>query len=142
MNLGSALVSVGRGTEAVGILRAGASLDGSGLKDRRAHEAARVQALLQLGGLYADQGKLQGALSAYKEALHVLPEHYPPQVSPHRRFLLRTINLIPASHASISAAISCFLKIILSEFLILSSMTFFSVTLSKKVKKLDIPSHQ
>ncbi|XP_043267624.1 protein O-mannosyl-transferase TMTC2 [Venturia canescens] len=79
VNLGSALVSVGRGTEAAGILRAGASLDGSALKDRRAHEAARVQALLQLGGLYADQGKLQGALSAYKEALHVLPEHYPPQ---------------------------------------------------------------
>ena len=81
VNLGAALVAVGRGTEAAGILRAGASLDGSGLKDRRAHEAARVQALLQLGGLYADQGKLQKALSAYREALHALPEHYPPQVS-------------------------------------------------------------
>lgn len=84
MNLGAALASVGRGTEAAAVLRAGASLDGSGLKDKRAHEAARVQALLQLGALYADQGRLQRALSAYREALHALPDHYPPQVSsPH-----------------------------------------------------------
>ena len=81
MNLGAALASVGRGTEAAAVLRAGASLDGSGLKDKRAHEAARVQALLQLGALYADQGRLQRALSAYREALHALPDHYPPQVS-------------------------------------------------------------
>ncbi|XP_051170754.1 protein O-mannosyl-transferase TMTC2 [Leptopilina boulardi] len=79
VNLGAALASVGRGTEAAAVLRAGASLDGSGLKDRRAHEAARVQALLQLGALYADQGRLQRALSAYREALHALPDHYPPQ---------------------------------------------------------------
>lgn len=81
MNLGAALASIGRGTEAAAVLRAGASLDGSGLKDKRAHEAARVQALLQLGALYADQGRLQRALSAYREALHALPDHYPPQVS-------------------------------------------------------------
>ncbi|KAK1126091.1 hypothetical protein K0M31_004732 [Melipona bicolor] len=81
VNLGAALASVGRGTEAAAVLRAGASLDGSGLKDKRAHEAARVQALLQLGALYADQGRLQRALSAYREALHALPDHYPPQVS-------------------------------------------------------------
>ncbi|XP_060820271.1 protein O-mannosyl-transferase TMTC2-like isoform X1 [Bombus pascuorum] len=79
VNLGAALASVGRGTEAAAVLRAGASLDGSGLKDKRAHEAARVQALLQLGALYADQGRLQRALSAYREALHALPDHYPPQ---------------------------------------------------------------
>ncbi|XP_014478502.1 PREDICTED: transmembrane and TPR repeat-containing protein CG4341 isoform X3 [Dinoponera quadriceps] len=79
VNLGAALISVGRGTEAAAVLRAGASLDGSGLKDKRAHEAARVQALLQLGALYADQGRLQRALSAYREALHALPDHYPPQ---------------------------------------------------------------
>ncbi|XP_015608996.1 transmembrane and TPR repeat-containing protein CG4341 [Cephus cinctus] len=79
VNLGAALASSGRGSEAAAVLRAGASLDGSGLKDRRAHEAARVQALLQLGALYADQGRLQRALSAYREALGALPEHYPPQ---------------------------------------------------------------
>lgn len=79
VNLGAALISVGRGTEAAAVLRTGASLDGSGLKDKRAHEAARVQALLQLGALYADQGRLQRALSAYREALRALPDHYPPQ---------------------------------------------------------------
>ncbi|XP_003699417.1 transmembrane O-mannosyltransferase targeting cadherins 2 [Megachile rotundata] len=79
VNLGATLASVGRETEAAAVLRAGASLDGSGLKDKRAHEAARVQALLQLGVLYADQGRLQRALSAYREALHALPDHYPPQ---------------------------------------------------------------
>ncbi|EFN60711.1 Transmembrane and TPR repeat-containing protein CG4341 [Camponotus floridanus] len=79
VNLGAALISVGRGTEAAAVLRAGASLDGSGLKDKRAHEAAKVQALLQLGALYADQGRLQRALSAYREALRSLPDHYPPQ---------------------------------------------------------------
>ena len=91
MNLGAALISVGRGTDAAAVLRAGASLDGSGLKDKRAHEAARVQALLQLGALYADQGRLQRALSAYREALRALPDHYPPQVSSTRRFLFITL---------------------------------------------------
>jgi len=91
VNLGAALISVGRGTDAAAVLRAGASLDGSGLKDKRAHEAARVQALLQLGALYADQGRLQRALSAYREALRALPDHYPPQVSSARRFLFITL---------------------------------------------------
>jgi len=90
VNLGAALISVGRGTEAAAVLRTGASLDGSGLKDKRAHEAARVQALLQLGALYADQGRLQRALSAYREALRTLPDHYPPQVSSSPRFLFIT----------------------------------------------------
>ncbi|XP_043251643.1 protein O-mannosyl-transferase TMTC2-like [Colletes gigas] len=79
VNLGAALAAVGRRTEAAAVLRTGASLDGSGLKDKRAHEEARVQALLQLGVLYADQGRLQRALSAYREALHAMPDHYPPQ---------------------------------------------------------------
>ncbi|XP_076655074.1 transmembrane O-mannosyltransferase targeting cadherins 2 isoform X2 [Halictus rubicundus] len=98
VNLGAALASVGRGTEAAAVLRAGASLDGSGLKDKRAHEAARVQALLQLGALYADQGRLQRALSAYREALHALPDHYPPQSSrvlEAERWFLRARRLAP-----------------------------------------------
>ena len=80
MNLGATLVSVGRGTEAVAVLKAGASLDGSTLKDKKAHEAARVQALLQLGSLYAEQNRLHMALSSYREALRMMPDHYPPQV--------------------------------------------------------------
>ncbi|XP_046590337.1 protein O-mannosyl-transferase TMTC2 isoform X2 [Neodiprion lecontei] len=98
VNLGAALISAGRGTEAAAILRTGASLDGSGLKDRRAHEAARVQALLQLGALYGDQGRLQRALAAYREALHALPEHYPPQSSrvlEAERWFLRAQRLAP-----------------------------------------------
>ncbi|XP_044733446.1 protein O-mannosyl-transferase TMTC2-like [Chrysoperla carnea] len=79
VNLGSALVAAGRCQEAVAILRQGSKLDGTGLKDRRTHETARVSALLQLGSLYADQGRLQRALAAYREALHTMPDHYPPQ---------------------------------------------------------------
>ncbi|XP_012271235.1 transmembrane and TPR repeat-containing protein CG4341 isoform X2 [Orussus abietinus] len=98
VNLGAALVSAGRATEAAGVLRAGASLDGSGLKDRRAHEAAKVQALLQLGALYTDQGRLRRALAAYREALHTLPEHYPPEssrVTEAERWFLRALRLAP-----------------------------------------------
>ncbi|XP_033345620.1 protein O-mannosyl-transferase TMTC2-like isoform X2 [Bombus vosnesenskii] len=99
VNLGAALASVGRGTEAAAVLRAGASLDGSGLRDKRGlTEAARVQALLQLGALYADQGRLQRALSAYREALHALPDHYPPQSSrvlEAERWFLRARRLAP-----------------------------------------------
>lgn len=79
VNLGAALIAAGRCQEAVSVLRQGSRLDGTGLKDRREHETARVSALLQLGGLYSDQGRLQRALAAYREAAHSLPKHYPPQ---------------------------------------------------------------
>lgn len=81
VNLGNALITVGRCDEAVAILRQASKLDGSGLKDRREHENAKVSALLQLGALYSDQGRLQNALAVYREAAGNLPEHYPPQVS-------------------------------------------------------------
>lgn len=80
VNLGAALVAAGRCQEAVSILRQGSRLDGTGLKDRRTHETAKVSALLQLGALYSDQGRLQRALAAYREALHTMPKYYPPQV--------------------------------------------------------------
>ncbi|XP_058804463.1 protein O-mannosyl-transferase TMTC1-like [Phymastichus coffea] len=79
VNLGATLVSVGRGSEAVAVLKAGASIDGSALKDRKAHETARVQALVQLGSLYAEQGRPHKALASYRQALEMLPENYPPQ---------------------------------------------------------------
>lgn len=79
VNLGAALITAGRCQEAVSVLRQGSRLDGTGLRDRREHESARVSALLQLGGLYSDQGRLQRALAAYREAAHSLPKHYPPQ---------------------------------------------------------------
>lgn len=80
VNLGTALIAAGRCQEAVSVLRQGSRLDGTGLRDRREHETARVSALLQLGALYSDQGRLQRALAAYREAAHSLPDHYPPQV--------------------------------------------------------------
>uniref|UniRef100_A0A182WH00 TPR_REGION domain-containing protein n=1 Tax=Anopheles minimus TaxID=112268 RepID=A0A182WH00_9DIPT len=79
LNLGTSLIALGRCQEAASVLREGTKLDGSGLRDRAAHENARISALLQLGNLYADQGKLQRALAVYREALHTLPERYPPQ---------------------------------------------------------------
>uniref|UniRef100_A0A182PDC6 TPR_REGION domain-containing protein n=1 Tax=Anopheles epiroticus TaxID=199890 RepID=A0A182PDC6_9DIPT len=81
LNLGTSLIALGRCQEAASVLREGTKLDGAGLRDRAAHENARISALLQLGNLYADQGKLQRALAVYREALHTLPERYPPQVS-------------------------------------------------------------
>ncbi|XP_050076758.1 protein O-mannosyl-transferase TMTC2 [Anopheles maculipalpis] len=84
LNLGTSLIALGRCQEAASVLREGTKLDGSGLRDRAAHDNARISALLQLGNLYADQGKLQRALAVYREALHTLPERYPPQGIYHR----------------------------------------------------------
>ncbi|XP_053692288.1 protein O-mannosyl-transferase TMTC2 [Sabethes cyaneus] len=84
LNLGTSLIALGRCQEAASILREGSKLDGAGLRDRAAHDNARISALLQLGNLYADQGKLQPALAVYREALHILPDRYPPQGIYHR----------------------------------------------------------
>lgn len=81
LNLGTSLIALGRCQEAASVLREGSKLDGTGLRDRTAHNNARVSTLLQLGGLYAEQGKLQRALAVYREALHSLPDSFPPQVS-------------------------------------------------------------
>ncbi|XP_055591689.1 protein O-mannosyl-transferase TMTC2-like [Uranotaenia lowii] len=84
LNLGTSLIALGRCQEAVTVLREGSKLDGAGLRDRAAHDNARISALLQLGNLYAEQGKLQRALAVYREALHILPDRYPPQGIYHR----------------------------------------------------------
>lgn len=60
------------------MLHEGAQLEGAGLRDRSAHDTARVSALLQLGDLYAQQGKLQRAVAVYRQALHILPATYAP----------------------------------------------------------------
>lgn len=78
--MGTSLIALGRCNEAVKILREGSKLNGRGLRDRSAHDNARMSMLVQLGSLYAEQGKLQRALSVYREALHSLPKNYPPQV--------------------------------------------------------------
>lgn len=81
LNMGTSFIALGRCNEAVKILREGSKLDGHGLRDRGAHDNARMSMLVQLGSLYAEQGKLQRALSVYREALHSLPRNYPPQVN-------------------------------------------------------------
>lgn len=78
--MGTSLIALGRCQEAATVLRDGSKLDGIGLRDRTEHDTARVATLLQLGGLFAEQGKLQRALAVYREALHKLPSSYPPQV--------------------------------------------------------------
>lgn len=80
LNMGTSLIALGRCHEAAAILRKGSKLDGNGLRDRTAHNNARISMLLQLGSLYVDQGKLQRALAVYRETLHSLPKNYPPQV--------------------------------------------------------------
>lgn len=79
--MGTSLIALGRCHEAATILRDGSKLDGVGLRDRTAHDNARISMLLQLGSLYAEQGKLQRALAIYRETLHSLPKNYPPQVT-------------------------------------------------------------
>lgn len=88
LNLGTSLIALGRCHEAASVLRDGTKLDGTGLRDRTAHENARISSLLQLGGLYAEQGKHQRALAVYREALHTLPKNYPPQVNVLSIFLI------------------------------------------------------
>lgn len=78
--MGTSLIALGRCQEAASVLREGSKLEGVGLRDRTAHDNARVSTLMQLGALYAEQGKLQRALAVYREALHTLPSTYPPQV--------------------------------------------------------------
>ncbi|CAH0561446.1 unnamed protein product [Brassicogethes aeneus] len=79
INLASVLVEAKRSEEAVNILNQVAMLDGTGLKDRRQHDSAKVSALIQLGDLYTEQGRLHRALEIYTEAATSIPDHYPRQ---------------------------------------------------------------
>lgn len=80
--MGASLIAMGQNQEAAKVLRKGSRLDGNGLRDRPAHDNARMASLLQLGSLYTQQGKLQRALAVYREALHSHPSRYPLQVRP------------------------------------------------------------
>lgn len=94
--MGTSLIALGRCNEAVKILRDGSKLDGHGLRDPTAHNNARISMLVQLGQVYAEQGKLQRALAIYRETLHTLPKNYPPQVCFQHDFILKyyAFNLI------------------------------------------------
>ena len=81
LNLAQLLERRGHFEEAVSIYRRCSRLNGAGLKDPRTHEATKISALLHLGRLYADQGRLHKAVAMYQEAVDKMPGHYPPQVS-------------------------------------------------------------
>nr|XP_026501784.1 transmembrane and TPR repeat-containing protein CG4341-like [Vanessa tameamea]XP_026501786.1 transmembrane and TPR repeat-containing protein CG4341-like [Vanessa tameamea]XP_026501794.1 transmembrane and TPR repeat-containing protein CG4341-like [Vanessa tameamea] len=80
VNLGTSLMADGRLPEAASALRAGARADGVRVRDRREHEAARVSALVQLASLHTQRGHWHKALSAYKDALQILPDTNAPIV--------------------------------------------------------------
>ncbi|XP_041987805.1 protein O-mannosyl-transferase TMTC2 [Aricia agestis] len=80
VNLGTSLMADGRLAEAASALRAGAKADGIKVRDRREHDAARVSALVQLASLHSQRGHWHKALSAYKDALQILPDSNTPIV--------------------------------------------------------------
>jgi tetratricopeptide (TPR) repeat protein len=81
LNLAQLLERRGQYEQAVSVYRRCSRLNGAGLKDPRTHEATKISALLHLGRLYADQGRLHKAVAMYQEAVDKMPGHYPPQVS-------------------------------------------------------------
>ncbi|CAG4982056.1 unnamed protein product [Parnassius apollo] len=80
VNLGTSLMADGRLAEAASALRTGARVDGLRVRDRREHDSARVSALVQLATLHSQRGHWHKALSAYKEALQILPDSNVPVV--------------------------------------------------------------
>ncbi|CAH2991182.1 unnamed protein product [Chilo suppressalis] len=88
VNLGTSLMADGRLAEAASALRAGSRAEGVKVRDRREHESARVSALVQLAALHSRRGHWHKALSAYKEALQMLPETNVPIVGWTRHSVL------------------------------------------------------
>ncbi|KAJ9582868.1 hypothetical protein L9F63_022788, partial [Diploptera punctata] len=63
LNLAQLLERRGRFDEAISVYRRCSRLNGAGLKDPRTHESTKISALLHLGRLYADQGRLHKAVA-------------------------------------------------------------------------------
>ncbi|XP_049790288.1 protein O-mannosyl-transferase TMTC2-like [Schistocerca nitens] len=79
LHLAQLLERQGRCAEAEEQYRRCWEADGSRVRDPRAHEAARIQAMLQLGRLRADQGRLTEAVAAFQAAVRHRPPHFAPQ---------------------------------------------------------------
>lgn len=88
VNLGASLIADGRTAEAASVLRAGAKVDGARVRNRREHDGARVSALIQLAALHVQRGHWHKALSAYREALDIIPEAGVPVVGWNRHTVL------------------------------------------------------
>ncbi|XP_021182328.3 protein O-mannosyl-transferase TMTC2 [Helicoverpa armigera] len=94
VNLGTSLMADGRLAEAASALRAGSRAEGVRVRDRREHDAARVSALVQLAALHSQRGHWHKALSAYKEALQILPDTNTPIVGWTRHSVLSMVGEI------------------------------------------------
>lgn len=95
VNMGTSLAATGRCSAAGGVLARGARLEGAGVRDARAHAAARAAALQQLGALHAAQGRPRRALQAYHAAIKAAPPDYHPQVAIlHKLFHCNLINSV------------------------------------------------
>ena len=81
LNLALILGRGGRIAEAKTVLRRCEELDGTGLRDPRTHDAARVTCLFHLGRLAMEQGNLQEAVDVFLEAVQKRPHYYAPQVT-------------------------------------------------------------
>ncbi|KAJ2950083.1 hypothetical protein O0L34_g11424 [Tuta absoluta] len=88
VNLGASLMADGRLAEAASALRAGSRAEGVRVRDRREHDAARVSALVQLAALHSQRGHWHKALTAYKDALQILPHSNAPLVGWTRHSVL------------------------------------------------------
>lgn len=75
-----ALARQGKGLEALQVLKRATQLDSAGLRDPRAHEAARASALFHLGRLQLEQGHIEDALAAFLRAKDTMPSNFQPQV--------------------------------------------------------------
>ncbi|XP_039501691.1 protein O-mannosyl-transferase TMTC1 [Drosophila santomea] len=74
LNLGTSLISLGdHRQEAISVLRIGARVEGSGVRDRGAHVEARYTCYLQLSVLYRSEGRLYDAAATLRESLKALP---------------------------------------------------------------------
>lgn len=89
--MGTSLAATGRCSAAGGVLARGARLEGAGVRDARAHAAARAVALQQLGALHAAQGRPRRALQAYHAAIKAAPPDYHPQVTFNSSFIIKLI---------------------------------------------------
>nr|CAD7567992.1 unnamed protein product [Timema californicum] len=79
LNLGIVLSRVGRLKDSKVVLRACSMLDGTGLKDPRNHDTARVACLFHLGRLTMEEGRLREAVEIFLEAVGKMPHYYQPQ---------------------------------------------------------------
>ncbi|XKL63684.1 hypothetical protein PGB90_006048 [Kerria lacca] len=56
------------------------NLDGTGLKDPKVHEVAKIEAMINLASIESKNGNYENTLSIYMHAVISAPVYYKPQV--------------------------------------------------------------